>query len=156
MLKRMRVINLGILLCWVMEELFYWVNIYLIKITVLIFNLKAQEEPHFLEEEMDALKGADLWDVRNWMRNHAAAALSAQADGRISRVGLVVEPSDAFLDDLLAAVELDMLQVHAHAGAEPAGEIIPRPDRDGVTRNLPDFPPRRRGGTRADTSDGTK
>jgi hypothetical protein len=55
LLKRMRVINLAILLCWVMEELFYWVNIYLIKITVLIFNLKAQEEPHFLEEEMDAL-----------------------------------------------------------------------------------------------------
>ena len=56
----------------------------------------------------------------------AAAALSAQADGRISRVGLVVEPSDAFLDDLLAAVELDMLQVHAHAGAERFAEIRER------------------------------
>ena len=38
-------------------------------------------------------------------QSRTAAALSAQAEGRISRVGLVVEPSDAFLDDLLAAVE---------------------------------------------------
>ena len=38
----------------------------------------------------------------------------------------MVEPSDAFLDDLLAAVELDMLQVHAHAGAERFAEIRAR------------------------------
>jgi len=47
-----------------------------------------------------------------------AAALCEQAKGRISRVGLVVEPTDAFLDTLLATVDLDMLQVHAHEGAE--------------------------------------
>ena len=43
-------------------------------------NIAAIEQEHEtlrVEEEMDALKGADLWDVRNWMRNHAAAALSA-------------------------------------------------------------------------------
>lgn len=47
-----------------------------------------------------------------------AAALCEQAKGRISRVGLVVEPTDDFLDALLAAVDLDMLQVHAHDGAD--------------------------------------
>lgn len=46
-----------------------------------------------------------------------AAALCQQAKGRISRVGLVVEPTDDFLDVLLAVVDLDMLQVHAHDGA---------------------------------------
>ncbi len=56
----------------------------------------------------------------------AAAALSMQAEGRISRVGLVVEPSDAFLDELLAAVPLDMLQVHTHSGAERFAEIRTR------------------------------
>ena len=46
-----------------------------------------------------------------------AAQLCEQAKGRISRVGLVVEPSDDDLANLLAAVDLDMLQVHAHDGA---------------------------------------
>lgn len=55
-----------------------------------------------------------------------AAALSAQAAGRISRVALVVEPSDAFLDTLTATVELDMLQVHAHDGAARFAEIRQR------------------------------
>ena len=55
-----------------------------------------------------------------------AAALCEQAEGRISRVGLVVEPTDAFLEELLAAVDLDMLQVHAHEGAERFAAIRAR------------------------------
>lgn len=47
-----------------------------------------------------------------------AATLCAQAKGRISRVGLVVEPTDEYLDALTQAVDLDMLQVHAHEGAD--------------------------------------
>lgn len=47
-----------------------------------------------------------------------AAALCEQAKGRISRVGLVVEPTDEYLDELTGAVDLDMLQVHAHDGAD--------------------------------------
>ena len=55
--------------------------------------------------------------------HETAAALCAQAKGRISRVGLVVEPSNDDLDALLAAVDLDMLQVHAHEGAERFAQI---------------------------------
>ena len=43
-------------------------------------NIAAIEREHEAlrnEEEMESLRGADLWDVRDWMRNHAAAALSA-------------------------------------------------------------------------------
>ena len=43
-------------------------------------NVAAIEREHEAlrnEEEMESLRGADLWDVRDWMRNHAAAALSA-------------------------------------------------------------------------------
>ena len=47
-----------------------------------------------------------------------AAALCEQAKGRISRVGLVVEPTDEYLDELTGTVDVDMLQVHAHDGAD--------------------------------------
>ena len=55
-----------------------------------------------------------------------AAELSQQAAGRISRVALVVEPTDEFLDELTAKVDLDMLQVHAHGGAARFQEIRER------------------------------
>lgn len=48
----------------------------------------------------------------------AAAALSSDVPLGVAKVGLVVDVTDAFLDDLTAQVPLDMLQLHG--GESPA------------------------------------
>lgn len=49
-----------------------------------------------------------------------AAALLKNLPGHIKAVGVVVDPGDAFLDDILAAAPLDMLQLH---GRETPGRV---------------------------------
>ena len=55
-----------------------------------------------------------------------ASRLSAQASGRIQRVGLIVNPQDAFLDDLFARVELDALQLQGSESPERVRNIRER------------------------------
>ncbi|MEM6887265.1 MAG: phosphoribosylanthranilate isomerase [Pseudomonadota bacterium] len=50
-----------------------------------------------------------------------AHALSAQAPPGVAKVGLAVNPSDAFLDELMARVPLDLIQLH---GQEPAERVV--------------------------------
>jgi phosphoribosylanthranilate isomerase len=49
-----------------------------------------------------------------------AAALVAQAPRRCATVGVLVDPDDALLDELLAVVPLDLLQLH---GREPPERV---------------------------------
>ncbi|MEN8709006.1 MAG: phosphoribosylanthranilate isomerase [Paracoccaceae bacterium] len=44
----------------------------------------------------------------------------------VAKVGLVVDPSDAFLDDMLAQVPLDMIQLHGHESPERVTQIKER------------------------------
>lgn len=56
----------------------------------------------------------------------AAAALSAQAAGRIGRVGLFVDADDATIAATLAAVPLDALQLHGDEAPERAAQLRSR------------------------------
>ncbi|MFM5908604.1 MAG: phosphoribosylanthranilate isomerase [Novosphingobium sp.] len=47
-----------------------------------------------------------------------AAELAAQADGRIARVGVFVEPDDALLGEAIAAGRLDAVQFHGDESPE--------------------------------------
>ena len=49
---------------------------------------------------------------------HQAAALAAQAEGKAERVGVFVAPDDQLLTETLAAVPLDVIQLHGKE--EPA------------------------------------
>ena len=49
-----------------------------------------------------------------------AKALSAQAAGRAQRVGVFVAPDNALLQETLAAVPLDVIQLH---GKEPPARV---------------------------------
>lgn len=57
-----------------------------------------------------------------------ATALSDQAQGRIERVGLIVNPEDAFLDDLFASAKLDALQLQGSESPVRVAEIARRYD----------------------------
>lgn len=52
-----------------------------------------------------------------------AARLSAIAEGRIKRVGLMVDPEDAFLDALARKVTLDIVQLQGSESPERVKEI---------------------------------
>lgn len=58
-----------------------------------------------------------------------AAALTEQAEGRIQRVGLIVNPQDAFLDELFAVAKLEALQLQGSESPDRVREIR---DRYGV------------------------
>jgi phosphoribosylanthranilate isomerase len=51
---------------------------------------------------------------------HQAAALAAKAPASCFKVGVLVDPDDALLDEILAAVPLDCLQLH---GAETPARV---------------------------------
>lgn len=55
-----------------------------------------------------------------------AAALAAQADGRITRVGVFVDPDDALLTEVLAAAPLDVLQFHGEESPKRLAELRTR------------------------------
>lgn len=55
-----------------------------------------------------------------------AAALAAQVPPGVVKVGLVVNPDDAFLDRLMAEVPLDMLQLHGAETHERTAEVKAR------------------------------
>ncbi len=56
----------------------------------------------------------------------AARTLVRAAPAAITKVALVVDAEDAFLDKLLAAVPVDMLQLHGHESPERVTEISAR------------------------------
>lgn len=55
-----------------------------------------------------------------------AAALSAQAAGRISRVGVFVDADDATIEEAVGAARLDVLQLHGSETPERAGQLRAR------------------------------
>lgn len=55
-----------------------------------------------------------------------AAALSAQAAGKAERVGVFVAPDDALLAETLAAVHLDVIQLHGKETPERIDEVKAR------------------------------
>lgn len=56
----------------------------------------------------------------------AARDLAIEVPVGVAKVGLVVDPSDAELDALLAAVPLDMIQLHGHEAPERVAEVRAR------------------------------
>ena len=52
-----------------------------------------------------------------------AAALSKQAEGKAERVGVFVAPDDALLAETLAAVPLDVIQLHGKETPERVSEV---------------------------------
>lgn len=52
-----------------------------------------------------------------------AAALATQADGRIRRVGVFVDPDDARLAEVLAAAPLDAVQFHGEESPERLAQV---------------------------------
>jgi phosphoribosylanthranilate isomerase len=59
----------------------------------------------------------------------AAAGLAAGVPAGIERVAVLVDPDDAFLDALLAAVDLDILQLHGSETPERVAAIRARTGR---------------------------
>lgn len=55
-----------------------------------------------------------------------ASHLTALARGRIRRVGLMVNPDDRFLDDVLASADLDILQLQGSESPARVAEIAKR------------------------------
>lgn len=55
-----------------------------------------------------------------------APALAAQAEGRLTRVGVFVDADDAFLGDAVAAARLDAIQLHGKEDAGRAAAIRSR------------------------------
>ena len=53
----------------------------------------------------------------------AARPLAAQARGRARIVALVVDPDDALLDAVVAAVDPDLLQLHGEESPERVAEV---------------------------------
>ena len=58
-----------------------------------------------------------------------ASALATQSSGRAERVGVFVSPDDDLLDQTLAAVALDAIQLH---GKEPPGRVAEVKARTGL------------------------
>lgn len=56
----------------------------------------------------------------------AAPALAAQAQGRITRVGVFVDADDAFIAEAVAAARLDAIQLHGHEPPERAAQVRAR------------------------------
>lgn len=56
----------------------------------------------------------------------AARILVQAAPAGVTKVALVVDPEDAFLDRLLAEVPVDMLQLHGHESPDRVAEINAR------------------------------
>lgn len=50
-------------------------------------------------------------------------SLSAQAQGHVTRVGLMVDPSDEKIEEILAAAPLDMIQLHGHESPQRVQEV---------------------------------
>lgn len=55
-----------------------------------------------------------------------AAALSEQAQGRISRVGVFVDADDAAITEAVTVAKLDALQLHGNESPERAGQLRAR------------------------------
>jgi len=55
-----------------------------------------------------------------------AAALAARAEGRIARVGLFVDASNAAIAEAIAAARLDILQLHGHESPDMVGRLKAR------------------------------
>jgi phosphoribosylanthranilate isomerase len=55
-----------------------------------------------------------------------AADLAERAQGRISRVGLFVDASDAMIAEAVAAARLDVLQLHGNETPDRAGQLRAR------------------------------
>ncbi len=55
-----------------------------------------------------------------------AAKLSAQAEGRITRVALFVDADDAVIAETLAAAKIDVLQLHGHETPARLAEVKAR------------------------------
>ena len=55
-----------------------------------------------------------------------ARALALAAPAGIAKVGLLVDPEDALLDEIAAEVPLDMIQLHGHESPERVAEIRAR------------------------------
>lgn len=55
-----------------------------------------------------------------------AKALAADVPAGVQKVGLFVDPDDALLDEVLAAVSLDLLQLHGQERPERVAEIAKR------------------------------
>lgn len=55
-----------------------------------------------------------------------AAALSAHVPVGVAQVGLFVDPDDALLDEVLATVPLDMIQLHGHESPARVAEVKAR------------------------------
>ena len=55
-----------------------------------------------------------------------AAALAAEVPVGVAKVALVVDPDDALLDEITAAVPLDMIQLHGHETPARVAEIKAR------------------------------
>lgn len=55
-----------------------------------------------------------------------ARALALEFPAGLARVGLLVDPSDEFLDAVLAEVPLDILQLHGHESPERVTEVRAR------------------------------
>jgi len=56
----------------------------------------------------------------------AAGKLAQGAPAGITRVALLVDPEDSFLDEVLAEVPVDMLQLHGHESPERVTEVRAR------------------------------
>lgn len=57
---------------------------------------------------------------------NVAAQLCARAKGRIGRVGLFVDADDAMISDVMAAADLDALQLHGNESPERAAQLRAR------------------------------
>lgn len=55
-----------------------------------------------------------------------APALAAQAQGRITRVGVFVDADDAFIAEAVAAARLDAIQLHGKEAPERAAQVRAR------------------------------
>lgn len=55
-----------------------------------------------------------------------ARALAAQAQGRITRVGVFVDADDAFIAEAVAAARLDAIQLHGKEAPERAAQVRAR------------------------------
>lgn len=55
-----------------------------------------------------------------------ARALALASPVGLAKVGLVVDPTDALLDEILADVPLDMLQLHGHESPERVAQVRAR------------------------------
>ncbi len=79
---------------------------------------------------MAALEGGSAWvglmffpPSSRFVDLAQATALSKQAEGKAGRVGVFVSPDDALLTETLAAVPLDIIQLHGKETPERVAEV---------------------------------